>query len=79
MSKKRVVFTFDQNSYSNLESVKDTGNFPSLAEAVRTSLNINKVLQNQFEQGYSEVVVRNPKTKEEKILVIPSIERVING
>lgn len=74
MSKKRVVFTFDERSFESMEKVKDRGHFSSLAETVRTSLKINHALQSQVDQGYSEVVVRNPKTKEERVLIIPSIE-----
>ena len=63
MSKgKRVVFTFDERSFDSLEKMKDNGNYGSLAEAVRDSLKVSRSLQQQSEQGYSEVIVRNTKT-----------------
>lgn len=72
MSKgKRVVFTFDERSFDSLEKMKENGCYGSLAEAVRDSLNVSRSLQQQSEQGYSEVIVRNPKTGQEKVMVIP--------
>jgi hypothetical protein len=70
---KRVVFTFDENSLRSLEEIKTAGHFRSLAETVRNSLQINRALQNQVKQGYTEVLVRNPDSSEERVLVIPSL------
>ncbi|MBX3176856.1 MAG: hypothetical protein KF886_05825 [Candidatus Hydrogenedentes bacterium] len=70
---KRVVFSFDERSYDSLEDVQRRGKFNSLADAVRESLQISRALQNQDQQGFSEVVVRNPKTGEERVMVIPSL------
>ncbi len=71
--KKRVVFTFDQRSMESLETLKERGRLDSLAEAVRNSLQLSRALQQQKELGYTEVVVRNPQTKEEKVLIIPNL------
>ncbi len=72
-TKKRVVFTFDERSLESLEQLKHQARFDSLAEAVRSSLQVSRALQQQKEQGYSEVVVRNPETKEERVLIIPNL------
>ncbi|MGA3178978.1 MAG: hypothetical protein ABSF38_01400 [Verrucomicrobiota bacterium] len=72
-TKKRVVFTFDERSLESLEQLKSQAKFNSLADAVRSSLQVNRALQQQKEQGYSEVVVRNPETKEERVLIIPNL------
>jgi hypothetical protein len=71
---KRIVFTFDPKSMGSLEAVKDKGKFSSLGTAVRESILVNEVLHNQIAQGFTEVVVRNPKTNQEKTIVIPSIQ-----
>jgi metal-responsive CopG/Arc/MetJ family transcriptional regulator len=71
--KKRVVFTFDERSLESLEKFKEQARFGSLADAVRNSLQVSRALQQQKEQGYVEVVVRNPETKEERIVVIPNL------
>ena len=73
MSKKRVVFTFDERSLDSLEKLKEQARFDSLAEAVRNSLQVARALQQQKEQGYTEVVVRNPESKEERVVVIPDL------
>ena len=73
MSTKRVVFTFDQRSLDSLEKLKEHARFDSLAEAVRNSLQVARALQQQKEQGYTEVVVRNPESKEERVVVIPNL------
>jgi Arc/MetJ-type ribon-helix-helix transcriptional regulator len=70
---KRVVFTFDERSLTSLEDLTEQGRFPSMAETVRESLQISRALQKQAEQGFTEVVVRNPKTSEERVVVIPTL------
>ena len=71
--KKRVVFTFDERSLRSLEQIKENANFDSLAEAVRDSVTINRALQQQAQQGFTEVVVRNPENKEERVIIIPNL------
>jgi hypothetical protein len=72
-TKKRVLFTFDQRSLESLEQLKQNAKLDSLADAVRTSLQASRAIQQQKELGYTEVVVRNPTTKEERVLVIPNL------
>lgn len=71
--KKRVVFTFDERSLRSLEQIKENANFDSLAEAVRDSVSINRALQQQAQQGFTEVVVRNPDNQEERVIIIPNL------
>jgi hypothetical protein len=68
---KRVAFTFDERSLSTLESMTDEGHFSSMADTVRESLAISHALQSQALNGFTEVIVRNPQTGEEKVVVIP--------
>ena len=70
---KRVVFSFDQRSLASLEDLTAQGHFSSMAETVRESLQISRALQSQAEQGFSEVVVRNPSTGEQRVIVIPTL------
>jgi hypothetical protein len=44
-----------------------------MGDAVRESLQISRALQSQAEQGFSELVVRNPQTGEERVIVIPNL------
>jgi hypothetical protein len=69
---ERVVFTFDPTSLQTLNHVKEKGDFSSLAMAVRESVQLNDFFQNLVDKGFSEIVVRNPETQQEKTIVISS-------
>jgi Arc/MetJ-type ribon-helix-helix transcriptional regulator len=71
---QRVVFTFDERSLASLKEMVDQGQFQSMAEAVRDSLAVNRALQSQAKQGFTEVVVRDPDSKQERVMVLPSIQ-----
>ena len=70
---KRVVFSFDDRSLESLERMTKQGRYPSMANAVRDSLQITRALQSQAEQGYTEIIVRNPETNEERVIVVPEL------
>jgi hypothetical protein len=72
-SSKRVLFTFDPRHYRNLKEVTAAGGFSSTADAVRDAVQVVRALQAQAVQGFSEVVVRNPQTKEERVVVLPAL------
>lgn len=71
---KRVVFSFDERSLESLEKLTEQGRFSSMADTVRESLTVSRALQSQANQGYTEVLVRNPETNEERVLVIPTMQ-----
>ncbi len=70
---QRVVFSFDERSLESLQKIKEQGRFASMGEAVRESLQISRALQSQANQGFSEIIVRNPDTKEERVIVVPAL------
>jgi Arc/MetJ-type ribon-helix-helix transcriptional regulator len=70
---KRVVFSFDERSLESLDKLKSQGRFSSMGDAVRESLQITLALQAQAARGFTEVIVRNPDTKEERVIVIPML------
>lgn len=70
---KRVVFSFDDRSLESLERMTQQGKYPSMANAVRDSLQITRALQSQAERGFTEVIVRNPETGEERVIVVPEL------
>jgi|GEM_PF-813605 len=75
MSKnKRVVFSFDERSLESLQKLTEQGRFSSMADTVRESLQISRALQSQAGQGFTEVMVRNPETNEERVIVIPALQ-----
>ena len=71
---QRVVFSFDERSLESLQKIKEQGRFASMGEAVRESLQLSRALQSQASQGYSEIVVRNPDTGEERVIVVPALQ-----
>ena len=62
--------------YSQLRQLQQRGEFPTLGTAVRESIQLSDILQDQVDQGFSEVVLRNPTTNQEKTIIIPSLHRV---
>jgi Arc/MetJ-type ribon-helix-helix transcriptional regulator len=70
---KRVVFSFDDRSLESLERMTQQGKYPSMANAVRDSLQITRALQSQAERGFTEIIVRNPETGEERVIVVPEL------
>jgi len=73
---QRVVFSFDERSLESLQKIKEHGQFSSMADAVRESLQISRALQTQAGQGFTEIVVRNPTTKAERVIVIPNLQPI---
>jgi Arc/MetJ-type ribon-helix-helix transcriptional regulator len=73
-STRRVVFSFDERSLESLEKLTEQGRFSSMADTVRESLQVSRALQSQANQGFTEVLVRNPDTKEERVMVIPALQ-----
>ncbi len=71
---RRVVFSFDERSLESLEKITKQGRYTSMASAVKDSLQISRALQGQVEQGFSEIIVRNPQTNEERVIVIPTLQ-----
>jgi len=73
---QRVVFTFDDSSLESLKQIQQRGDFASMGTAVRDAVQLSEVLQDQVVDGFTEVVLRNPKTNQEKTLIIPSLKRI---
>jgi len=71
---KRVAFTFDERSLKTLEQMTAEGEYASMADTVRESLQINRALQSQAKHGYTEVIMRNPENGEERVVVIPRLQ-----
>ena len=76
MATQRVVFSFDERSYDSLKQLQENGEFSSMGNAVRESIQLSEILQEQANEGFSEIVLRNPKTSQEKTIIIPSLKRL---
>jgi hypothetical protein len=75
MANQRVVFTFDERSLESLKHLQQKGAFSSMGTAVRESVLLNEILQDQVSQGFSEVILRNPHSNQEKVVILPSLQR----
>ena len=64
-----MVFTFEAESFSALEKLQEDGDYPSLAETVKDSLKIMRTLHQHAKRGYTELIVRNPNTDTEKLVL----------
>ena len=71
---KKVVFTFEPESLAALEEMQARGGYASLAETVKDSLQILWAIQKGAKQGYTELILRNPDTDNEKIVLDYSIK-----
>ena len=76
---KRVVFTFEPESLAALEKIQEDGSYESSAATVKDSLQILRVLQQCAQQGYTELIVRNPETDAEKGVLDHQINRGRDG
>lgn len=70
---KRVAFTFDDHSVRTLEQMTQEGRFSSMADTVRESLQISRALQTQARRGFTEIVMRNPETQQERVVIVPRL------
>ena len=67
---KRVVFIFDNLMYDRFKHWQHKKRHETMAQTIREALRIVQALDGQKEQGYTEVLVRNPQTQEMKVMVI---------
>ena len=70
---KRIIFTFDDRSLSELMAFMEDGGFDSLASAVRASLSLSRALQKQAKQGYKQIIVENSNGKSRTLASSPLV------
>ena len=66
---KNIHITLSDEAAIELESLKEKLNLPSIAEVIRSSISVNKFLKMEEENG-NEVVLRNKKTKNERVIIM---------
>ena len=62
---KRIVFSFDDSTEKKLVEVTRKAGFSSMARAVRESVSLFRLLQDYRDQGYTELIVRDPECAKE--------------
>jgi hypothetical protein len=73
MAGKRIMFTFDNRSFDTLQEMTKEAHYPSLGTTIRDAIRITRTLQKLAGDGYTDVVVRNPITGEERTLIPPEL------
>jgi hypothetical protein len=48
----------------------DQERHPSVVSPVKDSLHISRDVQSQAGQGFNEIIVRNPQTNDERVIVV---------
>lgn len=70
----RVAFTFDDQNFQSLKSVTANGGFTSMGSALRESIELSRILQEESENGFSELLICNGRQVRQ--ILVPSIERM---
>ncbi len=68
---KSVTFEFDDAAVEHIEEVRKDRGYKSAGEVVSDSLRIQKALQSEKKQGFNQILMRNPRTSEMRILTFP--------
>jgi hypothetical protein len=63
-----LTLLFSENDFDALLNIRAAGQFDNEAEAISQALRILRMLQEQFDDGYTDVVVRDPESKRERRL-----------
>ncbi len=67
---KRILFTFDPRRRRNLREFAKSGGCPSVPHPEIDALRVARAVHDQARLGFTEIVVRNPFTNQEKVMVL---------
>ena len=65
---KQIHLNLSEQVQEQLEALKEDMGVPTIGEAIRRSISIARTLEKEQRDG-AEVILRNPRTKQEKVLV----------
>lgn len=65
---KTLQFEIDDESLSIMDRMMARGNHESKAELVRHALELLKAVQKGSDQGYTEVILRHPRSHDKLII-----------
>ena len=66
-NQKKVNIAFSEKAAKELENLKKELDLSSISDVVRSSVSLSKFIAQEKERG-NEIIIRNPKTKTEKII-----------
>ena len=70
---KRLNTVYSKSEMAMIQRITEAGSFITMSEAVRNSLKLVDALQQQAAMGFTEIVLRNPETQAEKVVLIPLV------
>ncbi|VTS08578.1 hypothetical protein [Tuwongella immobilis] len=73
--KKEITFRFDQKTLEEIEKVMKLKDLSSIAETLSESFRLQQLFLEQQADGFTEIIVRNPRTQSERRLVSQSRRR----
>ena len=73
---KKIIFHFTGDNMDNLVKIQKEGYFSMPMDCLTESMRILNGLQRQAKEGYCELIVRNPRTGEERAFMVPHLEKI---
>jgi hypothetical protein len=73
---QQVVFAFDQEALASLQRITKRGGFKDMGAALAEYGETSRIIHEQAEEGFSELVLRNNKAGQEKKLTLSSVQRI---
>lgn len=67
---RQVVFDFDDGSLRTLQQMTSDGGYKDMADCLRESLQITRAMQTQAQEGFTQVILRNPRTGGECVVKV---------
>ena len=74
VGQKQFTVAFDEKSLASLEQLTHDGGFKTMDDALSESLRLSHTIHSEARDGFTQVVLRNPKTNEERVVVVPSLQ-----
>lgn len=71
----QVFFRFDEHTIRLFNKVTRRGGFTSWGSVVRENIEIRKMLNENYNLGFTQLLVRNNEIGKEKRIFIPSMRR----
>ncbi|HEY6329036.1 MAG TPA: hypothetical protein VI756_06845, partial [Blastocatellia bacterium] len=72
----RLILTFTENAFRALEEIVQRGRWNTIPDVVQIGLRLERLIQIQSEEGFTELFVRNPRTGAERLVLYKTLNRV---
>lgn len=73
---KQVGLKVSPNMKKEIDRLIELGEFKSLADFIRICMGVNKQLMKFAENGFTEIIVRNPETKQKRFVQLQHLTKI---